>query len=435
MANCTSCGGSIADPFDLSTISESTCQCNSNGLVTQTESDEHTCCVVSVNGLRGAVALTIDDIDLLGNQFYSDELVWASLTGDSPITFNALTGHIGHANSGVSAGAYGSSSQVPVITVNNKGHITSISLASIPSTATLSTNLSNLDSLSGTGFLVKTATDTWVFRTLTSASGRILITYPDGVSSNPLIDLETTGVVAGTYGTAYSYPLVTVDIYGRITSITNQTVPTPTVAPHSHALGDLTDVDDGATTAPPSAYDVLYYDGGQWTYGAFGLLFFDVSLTPSGAWKIARAYDSSSTLDSINYGKLIRDINGVTEVFLNAVLYIDFATVSAGAAALGATSIRYVMDYTVGTVGQPPKYNTVIELAHAFTCTKYYNESGAITAFVGNMLVHGLTISIDQNGNVKVSFMYENGPLGIPTLGGTTHLILPITCSYLVQAG
>ena len=58
---------------------------------------------------------------------------------------------------------------------------------------------------------------------ITSGTG-IALGGSAGENANLTINLDTSGVVAGTYGNATSIPTVTVDQYGRITSISNNTV-------------------------------------------------------------------------------------------------------------------------------------------------------------------------------------------------------------------
>ena len=86
--------------------------------------------------------------------------------------------------SGVSAGTYGSTSQVPVIAIDSKGRVTS------------ATSVALTSSPGG------------------PATGDLAGTYPAPT-------LSLTGVTAGTYGSAMSVPVLSVDAKGRITSATS----------------------------------------------------------------------------------------------------------------------------------------------------------------------------------------------------------------------
>lgn len=87
-------------------------------------------------------------------------------------------------------------------------------------TFALANDLAALEGLASTGFAVRSTTDTWVQRSVAGTSGRINVTNGDGVSGNPTIDLPT-GVNTSGAGT---YNSVTVDTYGRVTSGTVATI-------------------------------------------------------------------------------------------------------------------------------------------------------------------------------------------------------------------
>ena len=117
-----------------------------------------------------------------------------SISGDvsgSGTTSIALT----LANSGVTAGTYGSSTNIPQIIVNAKGLITSVSnvAVSIPS-----------GSLTFTGDVTGTGT----------------------TGSSTTLTLANSGVTAGTYGSSTSIPVLAIDSKGRITSISTSAVTT-----------------------------------------------------------------------------------------------------------------------------------------------------------------------------------------------------------------
>jgi phage-related tail fiber protein len=84
-------------------------------------------------------------------------------------------------------------------------------------TFVLSNDLAALEGLNGTGFGVRTNTDTWAQRTITGTVGQIVMANGDGVAANPVISLATSGIAAGTYFQT------TVDVYGRVTVGANPT--------------------------------------------------------------------------------------------------------------------------------------------------------------------------------------------------------------------
>ena len=120
-------------------------------------------------------------------------------------------------NSGVTPGVYGSGAQIPVVTVDAKGRVTSISTSVITGKFTLLM----------TGDMTATGTSE---ETITAT-------------------LANTGVVAGTYGTSSVIPAITVDTKGRITSATSTPIsfPVSSVAGRTGAI-TLTASDVGLTS-------------------------------------------------------------------------------------------------------------------------------------------------------------------------------------------
>lgn len=98
------------------------------------------------------------------------------------------------------SGTWGNAISIPVITVNNKGQITSVTTtsANVQSAAQLSADY--VGNVLGT-------------------TGQITVTGGTGNKSNATIGLVATGVTASTYGNATHTPRITVDTYGRVQNI------------------------------------------------------------------------------------------------------------------------------------------------------------------------------------------------------------------------
>lgn len=431
MSNCTKCGGSLVDPFDLSGVSSNTCQCNTGGLVIEGGAlPSDTCCVSSVNGKTGDVVLTISDIDLLGNLFFTNQLVYSSLTGTYPIVFDQNSGEISHSPSGVVAGVYGSSTEVPVLTVDQWGHITAVTPVSLGS-FTLGANLTALNALTGTGYLVRTGTNTWVLRSLQAAAGRIALSDPDGVNNPTIIDLEVTGVAAGTYGGVTSFPVFTVDAYGRILSATSQAIPPAVIPAHTHTLGDLSNVDDDVDTAAADG-DVLTWDNGtsEWTYSALSKYEQSV-ITLTGGWKFCTATNDVDATDMDGQLSLIQrhtDANDRRQVSINAAVYLDWATVTA--AMSGAPSL-YWGEIRIGDVpvGYEPIHNTTFSCAAMVRGTDYMDENASV-GFDGNYQVFSrLDVVIRANRAIYL-LIARATDYELLNLATVDQVIVPIVGTY-----
>ena len=438
MSTCIKCGGSLGDPFDFSSTTVSSCQCNLAGLVSTSEAlPSNPCCVISVADKTGEVQLTINDIDLLGNQFFTESAARAIISASAPLAYNPLTGVVSHSASGVPIGTYGSSTEVPVITINESGHITGVTLQALVY-PDLGLELPAIEALSGSGFLVKTAVGTWTFRSISSTS-RLTVTYPDGVTGNPIIDLAVSGVIAGVYGDGASYPVLSVDSYGRITSASTVTIPTPTLPAHTHSLGELSNVDDAVDTSATTD-QVLYWTGSQWSYktlpaGAVTYSANSIVVYGLNGWQecVGDSDVDVATLNgNINFITKLTDTANLITVFINAAFYVLWAeiTTASGFTAVGST--RYLQGYKLGTIPNiyRPIHSTTIALPGIVHPTRYW-DSGKSHHFTGNQVNMHMSCTITPAGDVYINFMApDDANCSRALIGAEEYLIVPIVCSY-----
>ena len=149
-------------------------------------------------------AATTDTVNLL-----SDTLNFAGGTGlTSTVTDNTVTFDLD--NTAVSAGSYGSATEIPTFTVDAQGRLTAASTASISTSFTLSDG-SNTDTFNNGGTL-----------TFTGGTGLTSSVTDDEVT----FDLDDTTVTAGSYGSSTSIPTFTVDAQGRLTAAGSASIST-----------------------------------------------------------------------------------------------------------------------------------------------------------------------------------------------------------------
>lgn len=199
--------------------------------------------------------------------FQNSDQVQALTTAQlSSITFSAGTGLVGGGTlvanrtfalqtSGVSAGTFGSSTQIPVLTVDDKGRVTSVqNVTPLPGNNASDLTVGTLDPnrLATTPVIAGTyGSDTLVGQFIVDSKGRITnatnvpISGTAGgtvvsvgatsstlaISNSPInysgalqLELSTTGVPAITAGSSTQSAVITVDTYGRVTGLQTQSI-------------------------------------------------------------------------------------------------------------------------------------------------------------------------------------------------------------------
>jgi hypothetical protein len=394
------------------------------------------CCVESVNGYTGVVVLTSSAITEGSNLYFTDARARSAFSGVAPIAFNPSNGQISHQTSGVTAGSYGSASYIPIITVNSYGHITAITTAAVSGGGTIGPDLTAIEALTGTGYLVRTASNTWALRSLSTTTGHLTITYPDGVTGNSVLSLTASGVSAGTYGSTTAYPVITVDGYGRVTNVTSQALPTAVIPPHTHSLGSLSNVDSTVDTAPVVG-DSIIYDGTKFVLGTAVVGYEDTSITidPASNWLIATGnndVDATIAEDPINLVRRLHGTVGKSLVSVNTVIYIDWATFGAAPVEF-MTGCFYIERMLVGSIsdGYRPMHNFDAPLTALTDPSQYWNEDHSVQ-FDNSwyQVVNALTVHIEPGGDVYVSCAYIQDQNQFARLDGVTTLLVPITCTY-----
>jgi hypothetical protein len=115
--------------------------------------------------------------------------------------------------SGVSAGYWGGTTQIPVLNIDTTGRV--ISAANVAVSSTLSTAGS-----SGTGSV------SLINQSLTVTSSNTSIITVVGSGQTLTVTPQASGVTAGSYGSSTAIPVLNVDSFGRVTSLTTNAVST-----------------------------------------------------------------------------------------------------------------------------------------------------------------------------------------------------------------
>lgn len=232
MSNCTTCGGILGDSLDLS-MSGSPCGCPSSmDIYNPLQNDTDCCSVSSVNGQKGDVNITLQDLlggttlitssdvlQILYNNFY---------TPAQQITINNSTHVIGHSNSGVTAGTYGSASVIPQITVNAQGHVTGVTgvtpekpfVLSGDPTVVLPTGIPILPVVVNTGGPIAPGGVVSVKPTqLIPTTGDVIVTPVAATLTEPakiVVGNVVINDLAGTYGSLTTFPKIEVNRVGKV---------------------------------------------------------------------------------------------------------------------------------------------------------------------------------------------------------------------------
>ena len=333
-----------------------------------------------------------------------------AVSGGTGITYTASTGVIDITNSGVVAATYGSSTEIPVFSVNAQGQIDSagvVSVAGVSSTSFDSaTGQLTINTADGGSFVQTIADSDFTAKraresvSVTDAGGDGSLTYNNSTGvftytgpsaaearahfsgstgitlTDGAISITNTGVASGTYGSGSQVPVLTVNAQGQIDSIGTLAV-----------AGVSSTAFDSAT----NKFTISTADGGSFatTFGGFaGITLTDVFVGNVGI------YEESHGSISFNKDVFVGDSN------VDVLLYsADQSDHEAAIIALGMPNQFY---HGIGVKGDAAANDFVLGFQDSATTFKIKKgvKSGVAGAFTLNQ---GTTmLSMTPAGDVTI---------------------------------
>ena len=232
-------------------------------------------------------------------------------TGLSSIASSANTITLNLDNTAVTAGSYGSATEVATFTVDAQGRLTTAGTASISTTFTVAGD-------SGTNQSITIGSDT-----LTISGGTGLSSVA-GSTDTVTLNLDNTAVTAGSYGSSTQIPTFTVDAQGRLTAASYASITT------SLTVG----ADTGTPDAVALASDTLTFSGGEGIDTAVTNNTITISAEDATTSNKGVASFSSDSF-SVSSGAVTIKSSGVS----NSQLANSSITIGTTATSLGSTSL------------------------------------------------------------------------------------------------
>jgi len=285
-----------------------------------------------------------------------------SITGGTGITWDSATYNISITDTGVTAGTYGSASEVPVFTVNAQGQLDSAGTVTVAGVSNVSYD---------------------------SASYTLTVNTADG-GSFPAFLRTTSGVVAGTYGSATQIPIIKVDEFGEVDSVSTIAVAgvTSTSYDSSTSIFTINTADGGTFTAK---LDPQYLDADSAKITTLNL----TTLTGTTA-NITNVTSDSATITNLANTTL----TGQNATFDSAqITNISASTLASTTSLTLGSTLAYAQNFGSLSFNQNDFYGDSLNTVFMFTSQDSSDTSASVALGVRNQFqtVLGAVGTADSN--------------------------------------
>jgi flagellar biogenesis protein FliO len=372
-----------------------------------------------------------------------------SLTGDATATLSSVDGTanvsaaLTLATVNTDVGTYGSSTSIPVITVNGKGLITGVSTQSISTTLTVADENNSTAEISLADDTFSIVGGQGINTIIFGGDPTITISATDasdtakGIASFNATDFEVDSgdvslvmqtVGAGTYGSSTSIPVITVNTKGIVTGVTTASITTEfnlygdsgvesIAGGGSYTIAGGEGIDTAVTAGliTISAEDASTTNKGVASFSSSSFDVTDGAVTiKAGGVTNTQLENSDVTIGTttIALGETSTTLEGLTQVTVGDITVSGNTITSTGNIVLDANGVVDVSDQRITSVADP------------------VNDSDAANKRYVDSVAEGLSVkpAVKAATTADLGAVYDNGTSGV----GST-LTIPATATLTID--